>query len=204
MFLVLDNYDSFTYNLVYYIESLGIKTTVIFNDSHSIKEIDKLLPKAILISPGPCSPKESGISCDLVLYANKNNIPLFGVCLGLQAIVLSLGGEILLSPEVKHGKPSLIHHKKDGLFHNIPTPFSSIRYHSLISSSFLPKKLLKTAWTEDNLIMGIQHQSLPIYGVQFHPESCLTEYGYRILANFLILAGYNKDSILEKLTKIES
>ncbi|MFA4889220.1 MAG: aminodeoxychorismate/anthranilate synthase component II [Candidatus Omnitrophota bacterium] len=187
MILMIDNYDSFTYNLVQYLGELGAKIKVFRNDKISLSQIKKLSPRRIVISPGPGRPEDAGISCALINeFAGK--IPILGVCLGHQSIGYSYGGRIIRAKKLMHGKTSLIYHQKKGIFQGIPNPFTATRYHSLIvERSTLPACLEITAWTKDLEIMGLKHKNFPLWGVQFHPESILTKYGKNILANFLKL-----------------
>ena len=185
MILVIDNYDSFTYNLVQYLGELGVKQTVVRNDQITIEEIRKLKPEAIVISPGPCTPKEAGVSVDVVRELHKD-IPILGVCLGHQAIGEAFGGNIVKASSVMHGKTSLIEHNGTGVFKSVASPFQGTRYHSLIiERATLPSSLDVTAWTDDGTIMGVQHKQYPVFGVQFHPESIATQHGKKILKNFL-------------------
>ena len=185
MLLMIDNYDSFTYNLVQYFGELGQDVSVYRNDQISIEAIRALNPKFIVISPGPCSPNEAGISLEVV-NAFKGEIPILGVCLGHQTIGQAFGGKITYAKTIMHGKTSLIHHTNQGVFKDIKSPFSATRYHSLvIEKASCPDCFDITAWTEDGEIMGIQHKSLPIEGVQFHPESILSEHGHDLLSNFI-------------------
>ena len=181
MILFIDNYDSFTYNLVQAVESLGFSTMVIQNDNKI--NLDDLNPDKIIISPGPGKPENSGISIKVIEKA-KRETPILGICLGHQCIGSVYGASICQSNEILHGQTSMIHHKKTGLFSNLPSPFQAARYHSLALES-VPEKFNKTAWSNDEEIMGIQHKSLPLFGVQFHPESFLTTVGSKILENFL-------------------
>jgi len=185
MLLMIDNYDSFTYNLVQYFGELGEDVRVFRNDEIDLAAIAALHPDHIVISPGPCTPNEAGVSVPLIKeFAGK--IPLLGVCLGHQSIGQAFGGRIVHAQQLMHGKTSMIHHKDAGVFHGLPNPFRATRYHSLvIERDSLPDCLEITAWTEDGEIMGVRHKTLPIEGVQFHPESILTEYGHEMLANFL-------------------
>ncbi|MES2366310.1 MAG: aminodeoxychorismate/anthranilate synthase component II [Pseudomonadota bacterium] len=185
MLLMIDNYDSFTYNLVQYFGELGEDVRVYRNDEIDLAAIAALQPDHIVISPGPCTPNEAGISVPLIkAFAGK--IPLLGVCLGHQSIGQAFGGKIVHAQQLMHGKTSMIHHHNVGVFQGLSNPFRATRYHSLvIERSSLPDCLEITAWTEDGEIMGIRHKTLPIEGVQFHPESILTEYGHEMLANFL-------------------
>jgi anthranilate synthase/aminodeoxychorismate synthase-like glutamine amidotransferase len=192
MILVIDNYDSFTYNLVQYLGEMGEEIEVFRNDKISVPEIEKLAPEALLISPGPGTPKDAGISLD-VLHHFAGKIPVLGVCLGHQCIGEAFGGKIVLAPRLMHGKTSLIHHNNKNIFHEIPNPFEATRYHSLIiDNDSLPECLEVTAWTDEKEIMGVQHKSYLVTGVQFHPESILTREGKRLLRNFLTLSKKNK------------
>lgn len=185
MLLMIDNYDSFTYNLVQYFGELGQDVRVFRNDQITLEEIDALEPDLICISPGPCSPAEAGISVDVIKrYGGK--IPILGVCLGHQAIGAAFGGDIVRARQIMHGKTSEISHTGSDVFTNLPSPFTVIRYHSLaIDRGTLPDCLQVTAETADGEIMGVRHKTLPIYGVQFHPESILSEHGHALLKNFL-------------------
>ena len=185
MLLMIDNYDSFTYNLVQYLAEIGQEVEVIRNDKISIKEIKKLNPQYIVISPGTCTPNEAGISLDLI-ESFKGKIPILGVCLGHQSIGQAFGGKIIHAQTIMHGKTSKISHNNLGVFSGIKNPFTATRYHSLvIDRKSLPDCFDITAWTDDNEIMGIKHKELAIEGVQFHPESILSEYGHDLLKNFL-------------------
>ena len=190
MLLMIDNYDSFTYNLVQYLGELGQDVQVYRNDEIDLKKIAELKPKYIVISPGPCTPNEAGISLALIKeFAGK--IPLLGVCLGHQSIGQAFGGNIIKAKTLMHGKTSLIHHKNIGVFSNLPNPYTATRYHSLvIERETIPDCLEITAWTKDvngefGEIMGVKHKTLAVEGVQFHPESVLTEHGHDLLNNFL-------------------
>ena len=185
MLLIIDNYDSFTYNLVQYFGELDQRSTVIRNDQIPVENIDQMAPDAIVISPGPCTPNEAGISVDVVKrYAGS--IPILGVCLGHQSICQAFGAQIVRADEVVHGKVSSINHNGRGLFTNIDTPIQATRYHSLIAErDTLPENLEITAWTDDGIVMGIRHMEHSTSGVQFHPESFLTSTGHAILKNFL-------------------
>ncbi len=185
MILLIDNYDSFVYNLARYVRELGETPLVKRHDAISIDEIFKLAPSHIIISPGPCAPKDAGISNDVVRRVGPT-IPILGVCLGHQCIGEAYGGQILRAGAPMHGKTSRIHHYGTGLFEGLPNPFTATRYHSLvIAPSSLPEELRVTATSEDGEIMGVQHVEYPVHGVQFHPESVLTEHGYRLLDHFL-------------------
>ncbi|HSQ79983.1 MAG TPA: aminodeoxychorismate/anthranilate synthase component II [Casimicrobiaceae bacterium] len=185
MLLMLDNYDSFTWNLVQYLAELGASVRVVRNDAITLDEVEALQPERIVISPGPCTPNEAGISVPLIRrYAGK--IPLLGVCLGHQAIGQAFGGRIIRAQRVMHGKLSSIVHDGRGVFRGIPSPFTATRYHSLaIERSSLPPVLDVTATSEDGEIMGVRHREFAVEGVQFHPEAILTEHGKKLLANFL-------------------
>jgi anthranilate synthase/aminodeoxychorismate synthase-like glutamine amidotransferase len=187
--LLIDNYDSFVYNLARYLAELGCRTEVVRNDAVTVDQIRRTPPAGIVISPGPCTPAEAGVSLDIVRQLGPQ-IPLLGVCLGHQAIAMALGGRIVRASEPVHGRPSLVHHDGRGLFENLPDPLQAARYHSLIvEESSLPASLEITARTGDGLIMGLRHRVWPVSGVQFHPESVLTGSGHRLLANFLKQAG---------------
>jgi len=185
MLLMLDNYDSFTYNLVQYFGELGEDVRVYRNDEVTLDEIAKLKPARIVVSPGPCSPAEAGISVPLIQeFAGK--IPVLGVCLGHQSIGAAFGGDIVHAKQLMHGKTSQVHHTDSGVFKGLPNPLTVTRYHSLaIKRETLPDCLEVTAWTEDGEIMGVRHKTLDVEGVQFHPESILTERGHDLLQNFL-------------------
>ncbi len=185
MLLLIDNYDSFTYNLVHYLGELGAETDVRRNDTLSVEEALALEPDGIVMSPGPCDPDQAGICVDLV-RASLGRLPVLGVCLGHQAIAQALGAKIIRAPAPMHGKPSLVHHDGGGVFAGLPDPFSAIRYHSLIvEDSDLPDSIHVCARTDDGIIMGISHREHPVFGVQFHPESIASEHGHKLLANFL-------------------
>ena len=194
MILVIDNYDSFTYNLVHSLNELGAQTRVYRNDALTTAEALVLKPQALLLSPGPCTPDEAGICLDLLARA-PHDLPILGVCLGHQAVGQAEGGKVIRAKTLMHGKTDSIHHNGEGIFKDIPSPFTATRYHSLaIDRSSLPNTLEVTAWTEDGEIMGVQHKDRPMYGVQFHPESIATQYGHEMLANFLDLAGVDRSS----------
>ncbi len=189
MLLVIDNYDSFTYNLVQYLGEMNVEMRVFRNDQVSLEQIRVLAPERILISPGPCSPRESGLSNEIIRTFSANT-PTLGVCLGHQCIGHTFGGNVVVNYRMMHGKTSLIRHNGKGLFEGMPNPFSATRYHSLvIDRSTLPDCLEITAETEEGEIMGVKHKTLPVWGVQFHPESILTENGRQILSNFLKLSA---------------
>jgi len=185
MLLMIDNYDSFTYNLVQYLGELGEDVKVVRNDELSVDAIEALAPARIVLSPGPCTPNEAGVSLEVIRrFAGRT--PLLGVCLGHQAIGQAFGGRIVHARTLMHGKVSRIHHSGQGVFSGLPTPYDATRYHSLaIERASCPESLEITAWTEDGEIMGVRHRTLPVEGVQFHPESILTEHGHALLANFL-------------------
>ncbi|WP_322487316.1 aminodeoxychorismate/anthranilate synthase component II [Chloroflexus sp.] len=183
--LLIDNYDSFTYNLYQYLCELGAEVEVVRNDQITVAEVAARHPDRIVISPGPCTPAEAGISVDVIRELDSQ-IPILGVCLGHQAIGAAYGGAVVRAPLVMHGKLSPIYHNGQGVFAGLPSPFLATRYHSLIvRREDLPDELEVTAWTEDGLIMGLRHRSQPVEGVQFHPESIMTEGGKQMLANFL-------------------
>jgi anthranilate synthase component 2 len=185
MLLMIDNYDSFTYNLVQYFGELGETVKVVRNDEMTVAEIERLSPARIVLSPGPCTPNEAGISLALI-DKFKGRVPLLGVCLGHQAIGQAFGGRVVHAKTLMHGKVSRIHHSGQGVFRDLPSPYEATRYHSLaIERASCPAQLEVTAWTDDGEIMGVRHKSLPIEGVQFHPESILTQHGHALLRNFL-------------------
>jgi anthranilate synthase/aminodeoxychorismate synthase-like glutamine amidotransferase len=183
--LLLDNYDSFTYNLAQYLGELGCDVEVHRNDKISVEEIARRKPEKIVISPGPCTPQEAGICVELVRRL-AGKFPILGVCLGHQAIGVAFGGKIIRAPKLFHGKTSEIHHNRKGVFQKLPDPFTATRYHSLIvERKSLPRELAITAETSDGIIMGFRHRKFPVEGVQFHPESVLTQSGKQLLRNFL-------------------
>ena len=186
MLLMIDNYDSFTYTLVQYFQALGQEVLVKRNDQISLREVKALQPERIVISPGPCTPNEAGLSSEIILHFYKS-LPILGVCLGHQAIAQSFGATVERAPRVMHGKTSLVNHKAQGLFKDIDNPMEVTRYHSLVvNESTLPAELKATAWVEQsNELMAIEHISEPLVGVQFHPESVLTKNGSKLLSNFL-------------------
>jgi anthranilate synthase component 2 len=189
MILVIDNYDSFTYNLVHYLDELGVEPRVWRNDTLTVEQALGLKPEAVVLSPGPCTPNEAGICLDLIAAAPAE-LPILGVCLGHQAIGQAFGGEVVRAKTLMHGKTSAIRHAAAPLFEGLADGFTATRYHSLsVARESLPNVLEVTAWTDDGEIMGLSHHSRPIHGVQFHPESILTEGGHRLLGNFLRLAG---------------
>ena len=187
MLLLIDNYDSFTYNLVHYLGELGADVAVYRNDALDVQSAMALRPSAIVLSPGPCDPDQAGICLPLTLA--EANIPLLGVCLGHQTIGQAFGGRVVRCHEIVHGKMGSMHHKGQGVFAGLPSPFLATRYHSLVvERATLPQALEVTAWLEDGTIMGLRHRSKPIEGVQFHPESIASEHGHQLLQNFLTLA----------------
>lgn len=192
MILLIDNYDSFTFNIVHFLSDLGMDSTVFRNDKITPREALDMSPEAIVISPGPCTPNEAGICLDLIKAAAEAEkpVPVFGICLGHQSIGQAFGGDIISCHEIKHGKLSKITHNEKGLFEDLPNPLNVTRYHSLVvSPKNLPDCLEVTAKTDDGIIMGISHKTLPIHSVQFHPESIATQQGHNLLANFLKAAG---------------
>ena len=185
MLLMIDNYDSFTYNLVQYLGELGEEVKVVRNDDLGVDAIEQLAPERIVLSPGPCTPNEAGVSL-AVIERFKGRVPILGVCLGHQAIGQAFGGKVVRAKTLMHGKVSRVHHSGEGVFRGLPTPYDATRYHSLaIERASCPDELEVTAWTEDGEIMGVRHRSLPVEGVQFHPESILTQHGHALLRNFL-------------------
>jgi anthranilate synthase component II len=185
MVLMVDNYDSFTYNLVQYLGELGEEVRVVRNDELTVEEIASLRPARVVLSPGPCTPNEAGVSLELIRRLS-GEMPILGVCLGHQAIGQAFGGRVVHAQTLMHGKTSPIHHKGEGVFRGLPSPYTATRYHSLaIERESCPDELEVTAWTEDGEIMGVRHRSLPVEGVQFHPESILTQHGHALLRNFL-------------------
>lgn len=195
MLLLIDNYDSFTYNLVQFLGDLGVKADVWRNDKLSVAEAMALKPKAIVISPGPCDPDRAGICLDLIKAAADSKTPLFGVCLGHQAIGQAFGGKIVRAKQLMHGKVDQMNHTGQSVFRNLPSPINATRYHSLtIEPESFPDVLEVTATTADGTIMGLQHKTLPIHGVQFHPESIATEHGHDMLRNFLEITGVTADA----------
>jgi len=189
MILLIDNYDSFTFNLVHYLGDLGVEVVVRRNDALTSQDALAMRPDAILLSPGPCTPNEAGICLPLIGAAAAAGVPLMGVCLGHQAIGQAFGGAVVRAPTPVHGKVWDIHHRGTDLFTDLPAPFRATRYHSLVvRREDLPTELAVTAWTEDGLIMGLAHRTLPIWGVQFHPESIASEHGHDLLRSFVTLA----------------
>jgi len=196
MILVVDNYDSFTWNLVHYLAELGAETRVVRNDDLTAAEAWDLKPEAVLLSPGPCTPNEAGI-CLAILDTAPQDMPVFGVCLGHQAMGQAFGGEVIRAKVLMHGKTSPIGHEGRSVFKGLPSPFTATRYHSLaVRRETLPDVLEVTAWTADGEIMGLAHRTRPIHGVQFHPESIATEHGHDLLANFLDLANVRRTAMV--------
>lgn len=186
--LVVDNYDSFVFNLVQYLSQLGAECVVVRNDEVAASDAQKY--DGVLISPGPGTPEEAGITMEMIRFCADKKIPLFGVCLGHQAIAAVFGGVVSRAPELLHGKTSQVHHKQAGVFNELPSPFIATRYHSLaVERSSVPSELEITSETENGIVMGLRHKTLPIEGVQFHPESVLTEHGHAMLANWLAECG---------------
>ena len=188
MILVIDNYDSFTWNLVHYLQMMGAQVEVVRNDAMSAGQALSSGAQAFLISPGPCTPNEAGISLELVAACAEAGKPLLGVCLGHQAIGQHFGGNVVRAKQLMHGKTSPVHHDGTGLFEGLPSPFTATRYHSLVVED-IPAELIVNATADDATVMGFRHATLPIHGVQFHPESIATEHGHAMLANFMRLAG---------------
>ena len=185
MLLLLDNYDSFTYNLYQYLAELGAQVETVRNDKITLEDIEAMSPEGIIVSPGPCTPREAGISNDVIRNFGPR-LPVLGVCLGHQCIGQVYGGTVDRAPEIRHGKTSMINHTGQGVLAGLPNPFEAIRYHSLIVyRDDLPDSLEVTAWTDDSLIMGLRHKEYPVEGVQFHPESIMTPVGHDLLQNFL-------------------
>ena len=196
MILLIDNYDSFTFNLFHFLGDVGAQCEVWRNDKLTVAEALALQPEAIVLSPGPCTPNEAGICLDLIAAA-AGRVPVLGVCLGHQAIGQAFGGQVIRAPEPMHGKVSRITHAGTDILAGVPNPFRATRYHSLIvAKDGLPDVLVPTAWTDDGLVMAMHHRALPIYGVQFHPESIASEHGHTILANFLAIARGTNQPVL--------
>ncbi len=192
MFILIDNYDSFTYNLFHYLGELGARLEVHRNDKITVDEVMAKHPQGIILSPGPCTPDTAGICLDLIKRAAAAKVPLFGVCLGHQAIGQVFGGKVIRAPKPMHGKLSKVHHTNKGVFRDVPNDFNATRYHSLtVEPETFPDTLEITAQSDDGVIQGLQHKTLPIFGVQFHPESIASEHGHKILANFLQDCGTN-------------
>ena len=189
MLLLIDNYDSFTWNLVHYLGDLGAEVKVVRNDALDVAGVLALAPQGIVLSPGPCDPDQAGICLPMVTAAAEARVPLLGVCLGHQSIGQAFGGRVIRAGEIVHGKMGTIHHAGAGVFAGLPSPFKATRYHSLIvERATLPDALEVTAWLEDGTIMGLRHRHAPIEGVQFHPESIASEHGHQLLRNFLDMA----------------
>jgi anthranilate synthase component II len=189
MLLMIDNYDSFTYNLYQYLAELGAEVVTVRNDKTTLEEIETLAPEGIVISPGPCTPREAGISKDVIRHFGPR-LPVLGVCLGHQCVGEVYGAVVDRAPEIRHGKTSPIHHQGQGVLAGLPDPFEAIRYHSLVvRPESVPDCLEVTAWTEDGLVMGLRHKEHPVEGVQFHPESIMTPVGHDLLRNFLRRVG---------------
>ena len=186
--LVVDNYDSFVFNLVQYLQQLGAECTVVRNDAVQANKASQF--DGVLISPGPGTPEKAGVSVEMIKYCAEHSIPLFGVCLGHQAIGVAFGATVSRAPELLHGKTSLVYHNQEGVLSDLPSPFTATRYHSLcVEKDSIPDILQVTGATESGLVMSLQHTTLPIQGVQFHPESVLTEHGHQMLANWLAMCG---------------
>jgi len=195
MLLLIDNYDSFTFNLVHFLGELGVESTVYRNDHIDVEGALELEPEAILMSPGPCDPDQAGICLELTVAAAETGVPVGGVCLGHQVIGQAFGGKVVRCHEIVHGKPGEMHHDGLSWFRNLPSPFNATRYHSLVvERESLPECLRITAWLADGTIMGFEHRSLPVHGVQFHPESIATEHGHAMLENFLLETGVQRKS----------
>ncbi|MCX7359884.1 MAG: aminodeoxychorismate/anthranilate synthase component II [Alphaproteobacteria bacterium] len=189
MILVIDNYDSFVYNLVHYVEDFGVRAEVVRNDALTVADVLKKRPKAVILSPGPCTPREAGICLELLAKA-PDDLPMFGVCLGHQAMGHAFGGDVVSAQEIMHGKVSEVTHHDRGLFRGLPSPFRATRYHSLaVKRATFPTDLNIDAETADGEVMGLSHKTRPVFGVQFHPESIASEHGHAIVGNFLDAAG---------------
>jgi len=196
MFLLIDNYDSFTYNLFHYLSELGADVKVIRNDKIEAQQALALAPQGIVLSPGPGTPDDAGVCLDLVEKAAQAGVPVLGVCLGHQVIGQVFGGKIVRAPHLLHGKTSVVHHLGAGLFDGLPTPYRATRYHSLIlDRESVPADLTVTAWSDDGLVMALAHKTLSIMGVQFHPESIASEHGHALLRNFIAIAEHTPTSL---------
>ena len=192
MLLVIDNYDSFTYNLVHYAQEMGAETHVVRNDDVSVSEALSMGAQAVLLSPGPCTPNEAGICLDLIRQA-PDDLPVLGICLGMQSMGQAFGGKVIRAKQIMHGKISPIHHDASGLFEGLEDPFNATRYHSLsVERDSLPECLIANAWVDDGEIMGIRHKTKPIHGLQFHPESIASENGHALIGAFLKIAGISQ------------
>jgi anthranilate synthase/aminodeoxychorismate synthase-like glutamine amidotransferase len=203
MILLIDNYDSFVHNLARYLQRLGQETVVVRNDAVDARAVQAMRPDAVVLSPGPCTPREAGASLEIVRQLHTV-VPMLGVCLGHQVIAEALGGRILRAPMPVHGQASTIRHENRGIFNGLPSPLQVGRYHSLVvEPASLPGELNATAWTGDGILMAFEHRDWPVYGVQFHPESILTQRGYELLANFLRLGGLDVATALDDLARAE-
>lgn len=192
MLLVIDNYDSFTYNLVHYAQEMGAETHVVRNDDISVSDALSMGAQAVLLSPGPCTPNEAGICLDLIRQA-PDDLPVLGICLGMQSMGQAFGGKVIRAKQIMHGKISPIHHDASGLFEGLEDPFNATRYHSLsVERDSLPECLIANAWVDDGEIMGIRHKTKPIHGLQFHPESIASENGHALIGAFLKIAGISQ------------
>lgn len=192
MLLVIDNYDSFTYNLVHYAQEMGAETHVVRNDDVSVSDALSMGAQAVLLSPGPCTPNEAGICLDLIRQA-PDDLPILGICLGMQSMGQAFGGKVIRAKQIMHGKISPIHHDASGLFEGLEDPFNATRYHSLsVERDSLPECLIANAWVDDGEIMGIRHKTKPIHGLQFHPESIASENGHALIGAFLKIAGISQ------------
>ncbi len=199
MLLLIDNYDSFTFNLYHFLGDLGVVAEVHRNDALTVQEAMAMRPQAIVLSPGPCDPDRAGICLGLINAAAQARTPLFGVCLGEQALGQAMGGKVIRAPAPMHGKVSTVKHDGTGVFEGVPSPIDVTRYHSLtVERASLPKSLRITAESDDGVIMGLAHRELPLHGVQFHPESIASQHGHDILANFLRIAGYQPKAFADK------